>query len=63
MGIDQDLFKIGSSAEIAIFDSKASWNFTKDDIFSKSHNSPFVGKELKGKVVATIVKAHIASQE
>ena len=63
MGIDQDLFKIGSSAEIAIFDSNASWNFTKDDIFSKSHNSPFVGKELKGKVVATIVKGHIASQE
>ena len=63
MGIEQDLFSVGTNAEIVIYDPNEHWKFSKNNIFSKSHNSPFVGKELKGKVVATIVKAHIASQE
>lgn len=61
MGIEQDLFSVGTNAEIVIYDPNEHWKFSKNNIFSKSHNSPFVGKELKGKVVATIVKGHIAS--
>ena len=61
MGINQDLFKFGSNAEIAIFDPDLEWIFSNDNIFSKSHNSPFINQKLKGKIKATIVKGHITT--
>ena len=61
MGINQDLFKLGSNAEIAIFDPDLEWIFSNDNIFSKSHNSPFINQKLKGKIKATIVKGHITT--
>jgi len=60
MKMDQDLFKLGSNAEIAIFDPDLEWSFSSENIFSKSHNSPFINQRLKGRVKATIVKGHIA---
>ena len=61
MKMNQDLFKIGSSAEIAIFDPDLEWSFSSENIFSKSHNSPFINQKLKGRIKATIVKGHIAT--
>ena len=63
MGLSQDLFKTGTDAEITIFDPKLEWRFLEKDIYSKSHNSPFINQQLKGKVKATIVKGHIAVQD
>ena len=63
MGLSQDLFKTGTDAEITIFDPKLEWTFSKKDIYSKSHNSPFINQRLKGKVKATIAKGHIALQD
>ena len=61
MGLSQNLFKAGSDAEITIFDPELEWRFL--DIYSKSHNSPFINQQLKGKVKATIVKGHVAVQD
>ena len=61
MGFSNDLFSEGSPAELTIFEPKEKWTFTKDDIASKSCNSPFNGKELEGKVKYTIVKGQITS--
>ena len=63
MGLSQDLFKTGTDAEITIFDPELEWRFLEKDIYSKSHNSPFINQQLKGKVKATIVKGHIAVQD
>jgi len=60
MGFEQNLFAKGSVAEITIIDPKASWTFTKDDIYSRSVNSPFIGEELFGQIKYTIVKGLIA---
>ncbi|MEE8341352.1 MAG: dihydroorotase [Candidatus Neomarinimicrobiota bacterium] len=59
-GFEQDLFAKGTLAEITIFDPKASWVFTKDDIYSKSINSPYVGEELIGKIIYSIAKGSVA---
>lgn len=56
MGFKQDLFAKGVQAEITIFDPKTSWTFTKDDIFSRSINSPYIGEQLIGKIKYTLVK-------
>ena len=63
MGLSQDLFKKSTDAEITIFDPELEWRFLEKDIYSKSHNSPFINQQLKGKVKATIVKGHIAIQD
>ena len=51
--------EIGKKADITIFDPNEEYIYTKDMIVSKSKNSPFIGKKLKGKVKYTIVNGRI----
>lgn len=51
--------KIGSDAELVIIDPNKEWIFTKSDILSKSHNSPFINQKLKGKIDFTINKTFL----
>jgi len=50
----------GSHADVTIFDPKKRWTFEVAKSRSKSHNSPFDGWQLTGKVIATIVGGRIA---
>ena len=59
MGFDCDLFSVGSSAEIVVIDPKQDWVFSREDIKSRSINSPYIGKELFGKVQFTISRSHL----
>jgi dihydroorotase len=45
----------GSFADVTIFDPKKRWTFEAAKSHSLSHNTPFDGWKLTGKVVATIV--------
>jgi len=45
----------GYYADVTIFDPKKRWTFEAAKSRSKSHNTPFDGWQLTGKVVATIV--------
>jgi dihydroorotase len=49
----------GKIANLTIFNPSLEWTFEKKDIHSKSKNTPFIGKELKGKSVAVINKGKI----
>ena len=60
MGFEQDLFAEGVVAEITVIDPQENWIFTKDDIYSRSINSPYIGEELFGKIKYTIVKGSVA---
>jgi dihydroorotase len=51
---------VGSSADVTIFDPKKRWTFDVSNSRSKSQNSPFNGRQLTGKVIATIVDGKIA---
>lgn len=57
--IDRGTIEEGKIADITIFDPNERYTYTKDLIVSKSKNSPFIGKELKGKVKYTIVNGKI----
>lgn len=57
--IDRGTIEEGKIADISIFDPNERYVYTKDMIVSKSKNSPFIGKELKGKVKYTIVGGKI----
>jgi dihydroorotase len=61
MGFNSNLFTDNAPAELTVFDPSETWEFTKDDIYSKSSNSPFIGKVLAGKVKYTVVKGQLTS--
>jgi dihydroorotase len=43
--------KEGEIANLTLFNPDLEWTFTESDIQSKSKNSPFIGKKIKGKVL------------
>lgn len=55
LGIGRGSLKKGSPADIAIIDPDAKYVYKKESIESKSKNSPFIGWELKAKVVSVFV--------
>lgn len=63
LNIDRGTIEEGKIADITIFDPNQKYLYTKDSIVSKSKNSPFIGKELKGKVKYTIVDGRIVYSE
>jgi dihydroorotase len=52
----------GNFADVTIFDPKKRWTFEAARSLSLSHNTPFDGWQLTGKVVATIVGGKIVYQ-
>jgi len=53
-GLKPAIIKEGHKASLTLFDPAKKWTVDAKDIFSKSRNTPFIGKELTGKVVGTI---------
>ncbi len=51
--------KQGYDADITIFDPTLEYVYEKESIVSKSKNTPFIGKKLKGKVMYTMVGGRI----
>ncbi len=58
-GLSQPVIDINQPTNITLFDPTVGFTFTQNDIQSKSSNSPYVGKELKGKVIGTILNQHL----
>lgn len=53
----------GADADLVIFDENERWTVTEDDIASKSHNTPFIGAELYGRVKYTICGGRIVYED
>ena len=59
LGIEIPKIEPGQAANLTLFDPDKEWTFTEENIRSKSKNSPFIGKKLKGKVVAVFNKGKV----
>lgn len=59
MEFESNLFMEKTPAELTIIDPKEQWIFTRANIYSKSINSPYLGKPMVGKVKSTIVKGYV----
>ena len=46
---------VGSPADVTLVDLSDEWTVEKDAMVSRSYNSPFVGRRLRGRVVGTLV--------
>lgn len=51
---------VGDAADICIVDPDASWQVTRECLLSQSQHTPFLNMELPGRVLATIVRGHVA---
>ena len=60
---ERGTLETGKMADITVFDPNEEYVYTKEMIVSKSKNSPFIGKKLKGKVKYTIVNGKIVYQD
>lgn len=54
---------LGSDADITIFDSEEVWTIDPEQFASKARNTPFAGREVKGKVKYTIVGGNVIYQD
>jgi len=54
LSLDKGTIKIGSPASITMFDPTIKWTLTKKDLLSKSKNNPYIGKDLKGRVIGIL---------
>jgi dihydroorotase len=55
LGLALPTLEKGQKASFVIVETESIWEFSKADIVSKSHNSPVLGRNLQGKVVAAVV--------
>jgi len=59
LGLNKGTLAVGSDADITIVDFNREWQAGKQDFVSKSKNSAFIGKKLKGLVEYTICSGKI----
>ena len=46
----------GSPANLTVFDPQHSWRVTPSALASKSRNTPYAGRTLRGKVCHTVLR-------
>lgn len=63
LGLKKGTVAEGSHADLTIFDPEYEWVIDPAEFLSKGKNTPFGGKKVIGKVMATIVDGEIAYRE
>ena len=61
--IDRGDISEGKIADITIFDKDQEYIYQKEDIVSKSKNTPFIGEKIKGRVKYTIVSGNVVYED
>ena len=59
LGVTGGSLAIGEVADITVIDPERKFHFTEEGIVSQSKNSPFLGWQLQGKAVLTLLGGHI----
>ena len=58
-GLPYGTLSVGAPADVVIFDPHQAWHVEAKTLHSKSHNTPFAGQDMKGKVVLTMVDGRV----
>ena len=63
LNLPKGTLSAGADADVTVFDPETEWTFTGEKSASKSKNSPFLGWQLKGKPIITIVGGKVVWSE
>ncbi len=58
-GLDAGTLSIDAPADVTIIDPDLTWTVDAKNFYTRGSHSPFIGRELKGRVVATIVRGNL----
>ena len=58
-GLDAGNLSIGMPADITVIDPNIEWTVDEKKFYTRGSHSPFVGRNLKGRAVATIVRGNL----
>ena len=59
LGLDKGVVEEGKVADLVVFNPKKEYEIDPSTFYSKSRNTPFGGKKVKGEVEATIVAGEV----
>jgi dihydroorotase len=59
LGLPFGTLSIGASADVCIFDPNLVWQLNTDTMRSNGHNTPFMGWEMKGRVMHTLLAGNL----
>ena len=62
MGLDTILFRAGEKANLCIIDPECTWTVVEEDLRSKSRNTPFLGRTLKGRATGIFNKGRYIAE-
>lgn len=62
-GVGLGTLSVGGPADVTIIDPNARWTIRTDDLKGRSRNTPFLGRKVKGRAVATLVGGRVAFGE
>jgi dihydroorotase len=55
LGIKAGALSVGANADVIVVDPELYWPLTRETMFSRGRNTPFIGWELKGQVQHTVI--------
>ncbi len=61
-GLNAGTLRIGSPADVCVFDPDACWQVTDETLYSRGKNTPLLGATLTGRVTHTIVAGNLVHE-
>ena len=58
-GLEAGTLSVGAPADVTIIDPELTWTVDAKNFYTRGSHSPFVGRKLKGRAVATIVRDNL----
>jgi dihydroorotase len=59
LGVDAGTLRVGSAADLCIFDPDEPWRVTRAALASQGKNTPYAGMEVVGRVRWTVVSGNV----
>jgi dihydroorotase len=59
LGLQAGTLSVGAAADVCIFDPEQSWQLHAGTLHSNGHNTPFLGREMKGRVTHTLLEGRV----
>jgi dihydroorotase len=63
LGVPGGRLEEGGPADLTIVDPEAAYTVDPEAFFSKGRNTPFAGRELRGRAVATMVEGRFVFRD